>query len=53
VLRVDRVLLCRVYVDSNHRDSDMSTACLWQSSRRSLNQLNGLMVINKLCYALL
>jgi hypothetical protein len=31
---VDRVFPCRVYIDSNHRDSWIwVTACLWQSSR--------------------
>jgi hypothetical protein len=34
VWRVDRVFPCRVYIDLNRRDSDMSTACLWQSSHR-------------------
>jgi hypothetical protein len=32
--RVDQVFLCRVYIDSNHRDSRIwVTACSWQSSR--------------------
>jgi hypothetical protein len=35
------------------RLSDMSIACLWQSSRRYLNELSGIMFINELCYALL
>jgi hypothetical protein len=34
VWRVGRVFTCRVYIDSNHRDSRIwVTACLWQSSR--------------------
>jgi hypothetical protein len=27
--RVGRIFPCRAYIESNHRDSDMSTACLW------------------------
>jgi hypothetical protein len=35
VWRVGQGFPCRVYIDSNHRDSQIwETACLWQSSRR-------------------
>jgi hypothetical protein len=48
---VGRIFTCRVYIDSNHRDSRIwVTACLWQSSRRQFNgMINGKCGIMMLC----
>jgi hypothetical protein len=42
VCHVDQVFPCRVYINSNHRDSQIwVTACLWSSTHRELNAMSG------------